>query len=667
MAATGDRPHVLLVGGPGQGKTTLGRLLVQLYRADFLADRPNLSLPVSNRVDQVLKHSERLKIRRPANRRWPIRIDLAAYASVARVGSSQPLLRYLAEQISATNDYTITAPDLRNWLRAWPWLLILDGLDEVAAQSAREEVIRAVVRLLDAAHAEDADLMVVVTTRPQGYGDELGAWMRTVKLLELTPEEAEEYGQQVTAARLGEDTEARAVIKRIGEALSDDLTARLMRTPLQIMIMSHLLESRAKPPQDRADLFETYYNVVYEREVAKGNNHLATLLGRHRPDITAIHAAVGLALQIDSETARDSEAILSRDDFELVVRQRLLDEEHEGESLDRLVRDITIAAHERLVLVEAKGSGVGFRLRSFQEFMAAKALVDATDEVVLDRIRRIAPAAHWRNTWLLAVGSIHRHRPGEIFDRVLQTLREMDAETHLGLVVEIGPRLAAEIILDGVANSSPKQLKLLTKHALEALNGPGLGVGFLGDALIQVGNLAHVRPLVVDALQKAAASDEARRANAWTVLRVLRDLPPGSLRTRAAQLGGALQAPIDDDRFGRPQRLSSAIAKSSSDWPEDSVVGQFKAYLQKVTLGYDANAKRYIIPGDVTRAEVQTTAVLRDPAALEDIALAISQIDPANRAARAAIAALLFHANERLPVGQTLGVLPGLPRSALRQ
>lgn len=46
----------------------------------------------------------------------------------------------------------IKANDMMAWLREWPWLLILDGFDEVVALEARERVIRAGSDLLVDAH-----------------------------------------------------------------------------------------------------------------------------------------------------------------------------------------------------------------------------------------------------------------------------------------------------------------------------------------------------------------------------------------------------------------------------------------------------------------------------------------------------------------------------------
>lgn len=97
-----------------------------------------------------------------------MRVDLAAYADLAGGGADLPLVRYIADLISGSTGENLHSRDLRAWLRAWPWLLVLDGYDEVAAKPAREIVAAAVHTLLEQAHTDDADLLVVATTRPRG-------------------------------------------------------------------------------------------------------------------------------------------------------------------------------------------------------------------------------------------------------------------------------------------------------------------------------------------------------------------------------------------------------------------------------------------------------------------------------------------------------------------
>jgi len=154
-------PHVLLMGGPGQGKTTLGRILVQTYRAALLNGRPAPRADVHHVIDATLARAAEIGLPNVAIRRWPFRVDLAEYATT--VGPDTPLVKYIASKINAATGAEFTAKDTRDWLAAWPWLLVLDGYDEVAAAHSRDQVARAVTNLLQTAGTLDADLLLVVT------------------------------------------------------------------------------------------------------------------------------------------------------------------------------------------------------------------------------------------------------------------------------------------------------------------------------------------------------------------------------------------------------------------------------------------------------------------------------------------------------------------------
>lgn len=651
----GEPEHFLIVGGPGQGKTTLGRFLLQLYQANILADQEGLSAPVARAVADVLARAEGIGIQRPRNRRWPVRVDLAEYADKVGGGEDTSLLRYIASRIAAQTDLDLHARDLRKWLSAWPWLLILDGYDEVAARPARETVAKAVSQLLETAHAEDADLLVLATTRPQGYSNELPSSFRQVRLAPLLPGEAVAYATALVHARLGESQDVPGILQRIADAVENPLTSRLMQTPLQVMFMTLLLEHRKKPPQDRAELFQRYYDVIYDRETAK-TNHLAKLLHTYRADVDAIHQAVGLTLQRSSEAAGDAEAILTRGEFTALVRDQLGTAGHEGPDLDNLVEELMKAAQHRLVLLVAKGKdGVGFDLRSLQEFMAARALIDAPDHDVLERLRTIAPSAHWRNTWQLAVGLIHRTR-SYLFNQVLQLLRELDSAT-IGLVIKPGPHLAIDILDDGVANASPVQLRLLLTHALDVLQGVSLGAGRLAEALVEVGDESAVRTQVTDALARAVNGDPGERHSALVVLDHLAEsAATGPLFVRARQLRDmARRAPeIIEPVRGNTVRLADALPKTAAAWPKSSPRGRFYADLRTIVTAAGTDGT-FRIPSGSIQAREATIEVLDSDDDLLEVAQAITEIEPANWPARSAITALIWRAYERRPVGP----LPG--------
>lgn len=652
----GPGPHILLLGGPGQGKTTLGRILVQTYRATLLKGRPTSPPDVRRVVDATLARTAELALPAVTNRRWPFRIDLAEYAAE---GAKTPLIEYVATKINEATGADFTARNVRDWLQAWPWLLVLDGYDEVAASHARDQVARAVTNLLQTARTQDADLLMVVTTRPQGYANELPPSLRKIHLARLSRYDAVAYATRLTDVRMGDDPTKPEVVERITAAVDNEITGRLMSTPLQVMILSLLLEKRRKPPQDRAALFAAYYDVIYDREVQK-KNFLADVLHDHRLDIDAIHRTVALTLQRRAEGASDSESLMPPEELRQVIRQQLVDQEHSGTTLDSLVENLTRAARDRLVLLAADGQNhVGFDLRSLQEYMAAQALTFGPHPNVLPNLKAIAHSAHWRNTWLLAVGTLYREQP-QLFDSVLQVMRDVDSEDALSLLAATGPRLATDILDDGVASNSPKHVRLLVAHALEALHGVNLGATRLGAVLADHHDLnLMTRTEIVNALERASAGRPDQQQAARLVLAELGGKDQvGPLATKARQMMSSLGPDLQQHAGGsRLTTFADALPDEAKAWPKGGPAGAFRDVLRRAnTIADDAGRfslpEGFAVPGSAAD-------VVADPEELLKVVTAIDKIDPVNWPARTFITSLLWRAREREPVAHTLvGPLP---------
>jgi hypothetical protein len=124
-------------------------------------------------VDDTRTAMHRLHLHVPRNRGWPIRVELAELADDLGPAADKSLLRWLSEKVSLRAEIDIQPVTLKQWLGAWPWLLVLDGLDEVTSLEVRRRIVDEIGSLVETADEEDADLLVIVTTRPTGYTERI--------------------------------------------------------------------------------------------------------------------------------------------------------------------------------------------------------------------------------------------------------------------------------------------------------------------------------------------------------------------------------------------------------------------------------------------------------------------------------------------------------------
>jgi hypothetical protein len=515
--------HFVIVGGPGQGKSTLGQFLCQLYRAGFLKDQPRtrMSRKTQDALDLFLAQCSAADLDLPTARRFPIRIVLDQFASALNRHEATSVLSYLVKRLNSLTDSTCSVEDLRRWLGAYPWLIILDGLDEVPPSSNRAEVMREIERFWQEVAQRDVDVMVVATTRPQGYNDDFSPdHYQHLYLLPLSRARALHYAERLTEVKYGSEPERKARVRdRLRKACEGEATVRLMRSPLQVTIMTTLVDQIGEPPQERWRLFHEYYEVIYRRETER-DIPASRILQQRKTEVNDIHHQVALLLQVESETAGRTEAWLPKDRFHKLVRTQLAAEEFEGEELNKRTQEITEAALQRLVfLVGLQSDRIGFEIRSFQEFMAAEALMAGRDEDVQARLEAIAPIAHWRNVFLFAAGKCfadRRHLRDTVV-RVCEHWNDVETDRLAGATLA-GSRLALDLLLDGVAGATPKYARRLGEIALRLMEAPDIGEHWRLAAAYQSALETIFQQRILQRLGQAEFADQ--RA-AWKVLATL--------------------------------------------------------------------------------------------------------------------------------------------------
>ncbi|MFD8354860.1 NACHT domain-containing protein, partial [Streptomyces coelicoflavus] len=592
------RSNVVLVGGPGQGKSTLSQLIAQAYRVALLTGA-NPAPSVQEVIDGTRAALTRLGLSVPGNRRWPARIDLAKYAEEMASGAEISLLRWISTRLSERIDRDISPNDLKGWLRAWPWALILDGLDEVPSVDARRLIYSKIDDLLTSAEDLDADLLIVVTTRPTGYDERFPAdRFEHLQLQRLPPDKAAAFAQQITDKRFTDDDEMRIkVAARMRDAAHDSVTVRLMETPLQVTIMSFIVEKFPTLPPDRYTLFDMYYRTMFDREVAK-DIPIARFLSQHRSQIDRLHEHVGLILQTASETADGAESTISPGDLHGIALQRLLDRGFTHADAGSHAAALVEAATHRLVLLGPRDNGVGFDIRTLQELMAARAIAEGDDSAVMARLRLIAHHPHWRNTWLLAVGELLL-RSERFEKRILDLLKQLDSDLHrLNGRFPTAPVLAADILDDNLAAKRPRFERGLIERLLILLDRPPVvDVPRLATTLLRIASTNAYRRLIYDRISSAASAGAARRAASALMLEEMATEIP-SYDARLTSMLNAYRTLATSDL--EVQAIAAWQGMSTRSISADSSEADFRV-LGHVTFSSDPTAETISLPAYVEK------------------------------------------------------------------
>lgn len=523
----------VLIGGPGQGKSTLGQLLCQIHRAWLL--RP--------RIERV-KHEQRTAIEsfsgeraieelgRPAEVRFPIRFVLADAADWLSSRGDTPhdegvpeLLAYLIEREKCP----LLGVDLLRVLAEIDWLLVLDGLDEVPISSNRDRLLGAVQRLVNRLSRGARRGLLLTTTRPQGYSgefDQLGVRLASRYIAPFSRASARAYAERLVQARFTADRRA-TVLQRLEQAAAGDATARLMRTPLQVTILATLVDRIGRAPSGQWTLFHEYYRVIYEREMERPFE-LAELLRLYQKYIDKIHAHVGLILQVEAEQSGGTGSALSSERFGRVVDAILAEDEIESERRRDLVERLERAVRERLVLlVELQPGRLGFEVRSIQEFMAAWALSqrEAEEEA---RLAQIAIAASFRNVVLFLASKAFTELSvmrDAFTDRICPRLNAAPDDPLVQAAL-VGSVVALEILEEGSGLKQTKYVRKLVELASRLVELPPsqvhkrLARACLADDDARRSTMPILERVV---RERIAASVPEQRLGAWAVLLALMD------------------------------------------------------------------------------------------------------------------------------------------------
>jgi hypothetical protein len=475
------RNRIVIFGGPGQGKSTLAQFLAQIARARLLdLNRENLNPQAADVIDPVLARAKKEKISVVGPTRFPVRIDLPIFADALQnavdVGGSLTLIDHIASRLSnKLGTPALTSDDVRCWLGVSPSVIILDGLDEVPSSGNRKSVIAEIDALWDELHATASDAVVIATTRPQGYARDLDPrYWEHWDLADLSRSDTLGYARQLADARIANSVEHVRVMQELTRATTDQATASLMISPLQVTILFGIALGGGKIPTDRWELFDRYYTVLRDREIQKPGENGETIL-RFKKQVDTLHRHAGFILQLAAESSGSATPFLTADEFRALATATLLKDGYDSDAVIEGSTHLVRIATERLVLLRARTQGqIAFDVRSLQEFMAA-AEITSKPEFIIKRLRAIALSAHWRHVFRIAASKVFSVGDFEDFQGEVVSICHSIDNGDLGddaRLSRAGAKLALDLISDGVSAAVPFYHMLLFRRALAILDLP---------------------------------------------------------------------------------------------------------------------------------------------------------------------------------------------------
>lgn len=506
--ALSEHRHLVVLGNPGSGKTTLMRYLALCYARDRAEQDQSV-------VKKRLGLDERGYL--------PILLPLRNFGAFLRVqhpaddgtNGHTRLLAFLSAYLAGER-ITLPANFFDEAFTGGQAIILFDGMDEVGDFDLR----RRVTRMIEGFARSYRQCRIVVTSRVVGYegAARLGVGFSTTTVRNFSLRDVEKFLSQwhrlVAIGQMGptETAErfAASQTQQLLQAIKGNPRVReLAINPLMLTVIALVHRDRVKLPERRAELYAEAIDVLLGKwDEARGVEGFKILDEREFDTTDRRLLLQSVALDMQEKGKKEIEAGALQEFLIEAFKNATADGRSAERAADRFLKVI----QERTgLLVEAGPANYRFSHLTFQEYLAAVAVAERDDYI--NFTLEHGGEAFWREVILLETGYLSTKNMDKA-SRLIRAIADCKKEPELFH----NRVLAAECIRDlGESRIDRKLIEKVIESLREELERSTSAVGAIFKRVTGRVSTSERQRAAVSALGQIEAGQQGSTSPYWSL------------------------------------------------------------------------------------------------------------------------------------------------------
>ncbi|MEA5566462.1 HEAT repeat domain-containing protein, partial [Anabaena sp. UHCC 0399] len=405
----------VLLGAPGSGKTTLLSYFVVMI-AQKQIDQLNITA-----ADYL-----------------PIIISIRDFARQENTSILEYVKQFVEKNLCVK---TLPVGFFEYWLDDGRTFIFFDGLDEIAQENKRYEVVRKIENFL----GQFPKNCAVITSRPAGYKHDFFNTQEFdhYELLAFDDEKIEKFINCWYNSRIQDKSEAERRKTTLREAINkNDRLKLLARNPLLLTIIALIHRYQAVLPKGRHKLYEKAVETLLTSWNGNKDISIEQLLNLDIEDLLFLMRKLAFWIHGQGSTEdKEGGTLIAREDLLDQLKREIKSlKEIELYKAEEKAKRFLSLIQERTGLLNEQGQDCyAFVHKTFQEYLCAKEINYQADDqddfdIVLEYIDQHLHDPHWREVLLLLITQQAPNKAATAIKRVLSRNSEYEQWLHRDLL-----------------------------------------------------------------------------------------------------------------------------------------------------------------------------------------------------------------------------------------